>query len=135
VHFKEVVMKWIIVILIILSAGWMFADGLRALIIGDYVTPTSGDYAGELGPWAGLLQSVGLEPRSTFIKTAFVLYGAVSLIAVTGFALEQPWSRNFLIVMAVMGLWYLPIGTATNMIALILLFLFRRSHVTRTPTP
>jgi hypothetical protein len=126
-------MKWIIVILIILSAGWMFADGLRALVLGDYVTPASGEYAGELGPWATVLKTAGLEPRSTVIKTIFVLYGVTSFIAVTGFATDQPWGRNFLIVMAVLGLWYLPIGTGTNMIALIFLFLFRRTHVTRTP--
>src|SRR5690242_9476658 len=108
-------MKWIIVILIILSAGWMFADGLRALVLGDYVTATSGEYAGELGPWAGVLKAAGLEPRSTTIKTIFVLYGVSAFIAVTGFATDQPWGRNYLIVMAVLGLWYLPIGTGTNM--------------------
>lgn len=125
---KEIAMKWIIVVLITLSAGWMFADGLRALMLGDYVTPSSGEYAGELGPWADVLQAVGLEPRSVLVKTAFVAYGLTSLIAVTGFATDRPWARNFLIVMAVLGLWYLPIGTGTNMIALILLFLFRRTH-------
>lgn len=119
-------MKWIIVILIILTAGWMFADGLRALVLEDYVTPASGAHAGELGPWADVLRAARLEPRSTAIKTIFVLYGISSFIAVTGFATDQTWGRNFLIVMAVLGLWYLPIGTGTNMIALILLFLFRR---------
>lgn len=106
----------------------MFADGLRAFVLGDYVTPSSGEYAGELGPWADVLRAVGLEPRSVVIKTIFVAYGLTTLIAVTGFAINQPWARNFLIVMAVLGLWYLPIGTGTNMIALILLFLFRRNH-------
>lgn len=127
-YFKEIAMKWIIVTLIILSAGWMFADGLRALVLGDYVTPSSGEYAGELGPWADVLQTIGLEPRSIIVKTAFVAYGLTSLIAVTGFATDRPWSRNFLIVMAGLGLWYLPFGTAANMIALIFLFLFKRSH-------
>lgn len=132
-YFKEIAMKWIIVILIMLSAGWMFADGLRALVLGDYVTPSSGEYAGELGPWADVLQAAGLEPRSVVIKTVFVAYGLTTLIAVTGFATDQSWGRNFLIAMAVLGLWYLPIGTGTNMIALILLFLFRRNHAqTRT---
>jgi hypothetical protein len=119
-------MKWIIVILILLSAGWMFADGLRALVIGDYVTPKNGEFASQLGPWADVLRSVGFEPRSTFIKSAFVMYGVASFIAVVGFATDQPWGRNALIVMAVLGLWYLPIGTGTNIIALTLLLLFRR---------
>jgi hypothetical protein len=134
VYFKEIAMKWIIVLLIILTAGWMFADGLRALVLGDYVTPSSGAHAGELGPWAGVLSAAGLEPRSTVIKTIFVLYGVGSFIAVAAFATDRPWGRNFLIVMAVLGLWYLPIGTGTNMIALILLFLFRRNHAQTSTT-
>jgi hypothetical protein len=40
-------------------------DGSRALIVGDYVTPKSGAYAGQLGPWAKLVAAVGIEPRST----------------------------------------------------------------------
>lgn len=123
---KKIIMKWIIVILIILSAGWMFTDGLRALVLGDYLTPTSGEYAGQLGPWANVLQTIGLEPHSTFIKSTFVVYGLTALTAVTGFATNQPWGRNSLILIAVFGLWYLPIGTGANIIALILLFLFRR---------
>lgn len=125
---KEIIMKWIIVILIILNAGWMFTDGVRAFVLGDYVTPASGEYVGQLGPWADLLSSVGLEPRSTFVKAGLITYGLASFVAVIGFANEQPWGRSALIVMAVLGLWYLPIGTAANMIALILLFLFRREH-------
>jgi hypothetical protein len=32
-------MKWVIVALMVLEAGWMLFDGTRALIVGDYVTP------------------------------------------------------------------------------------------------
>lgn len=118
-------MKWIIFLLIVLSAGWMLVDGSRALIIGDYVTPANGEYKGQLGPWAGLVSAIGIDPRSTFMKSIFVIYGVASLLAATGFALHQPWGRNALIVMSVLGLWYLPIGTAANTLALILLFLYR----------
>ena len=118
-------MRWVIIILITLTAGWMLADGLRALTIGDYFTPASGEYAGQLGPWTLLVQALGIEPRSTFMKFVFVIYGVAALIAVTGFALNQPWGRNALIAIALLGLWYLPIGTAANVVALILLFLKR----------
>jgi hypothetical protein len=118
-------MKWIILILVILNASWMFADGLRALVIGDYVTPISGEHAGQLGPWAGLVKAIGIEPRSTLMKATFVVYGAFALIAAAGFGLDQPWGRNLLSVMAILGLWYLPFGTAANILALSLLFLNR----------
>ena len=118
-------MRWVIIILITLTAGWMLADGLRALTVGDYFTPASGEYAGQLGPWTLLVQALGIEPRSTFMKFVFVIYGVAALIAVTGFALNQPWGRYALIAIALLGLWYLPIGTAANVVALILLFLKR----------
>lgn len=118
-------MRWVIIILITLTAGWMLADGLRALTSGDYFTPVSGEYAGQLGPWVLFVQALGIEPRSIFMKTLFVVYGITALIAVTGFALNQPWGRNALIAVALLGLWYLPIGTAANVVALILLFLKR----------
>jgi hypothetical protein len=116
-------MKWIIVVLIILNASWMLADGTRALVLGDYVTPADGEYAGQLGPWAGLVKTTGIDPRSTLMKTVFVVYGLSALTAATGFGLNQPWGRNLLVVMSILGLWYLPFGTAANMAALIMLFL------------
>jgi hypothetical protein len=41
---------WIVAALAALNGGWMTFDGARALIVGDYVTPSSGEYAGQLGP-------------------------------------------------------------------------------------
>lgn len=118
-------MKWAIVILVVLNAGWMFFDGTNALVNGDYVTPSSGEYAGQLGPWAGLVEAAGIEPRSVFMKTIFVVYGTFALVAAIGFSLKQSWGLNLLIAMAVLGLWYLPFGTAANIIVLNVLFLNR----------
>ncbi len=118
-------MKRIILFLIVLSAGWMLLDGIRALTFGDFVTPTTGEHAGQLGPWANLVAAVGIEPRSMFMKLIFVLYGIVALTAVAGYALNQPWGRMALIVMAMLGLWYVPVGTAANLTVLVLLG-FRR---------
>lgn len=35
-------MRWLITILVLLNAGWMVFDGMRALLVGDYLTPKSG---------------------------------------------------------------------------------------------
>lgn len=118
-------MKWIISLLVILTAGYMFFDGAHALIVGDYISPTDGEYAGQLGPWAGLVASIGIEPRSTFMKVIFVVYGFSTLAVLAGFVTQQAWGRNALLVMAVLGLWYLPFGTAINIVVLMLLFLKR----------
>ena len=117
--------NWVIVSLVTLSAGWMLADGTRALIVGDYVTPQTGEYAGQLGPWSNLVRAVGIEPRSTAMKVIFVTYGLLTLIATIGYVFKQAWAQKALIFAALLGLWYLPVGTATNLIALILLFTTR----------
>ena len=118
-------MKWVIALLVFLTAGYMLFDGVHALTKGDYITPASGDYADQLGPWAGLVSSVGIDPHSTLMTTIFVAYGLSALAALAGFLTDQPWGRSALLIMSVLGLWYLPIGTATNIIVLILLFLKR----------
>ena len=116
-----------IVILVMLNASWMLFDGIRALVDGYYVTPSSGEYAGQLGPWADLVKAAGIEPRSTFMKTVFIVYGVSALVAAIGFSLNRSWGRNLLFATAILGLWYLPFGTVTNIIVLIVLFLNRSS--------
>ena len=54
----------------------MVADGARALVLGDYVT-----IGGELGPWAALLDAIGVDPRAAAVKAFFVLYGSAWLAA------------------------------------------------------
>ena len=117
--------NWVIVSLVTLCAGWMLADGARALIVGDYVTPQAGEYAGQLGPWSNLVRAVGIEPRSTAMKVIFVTYGLLTLIVTIGYVFKQAWAKKALILATLLGLWYLPFGTATNLIVLILLFTTR----------
>lgn len=113
--------NWIIIILVTLTAGWMVFDGTRALIVGDYVTPKSGEYAGQLGPWSNLVKAVAIEPRSTLMKSIFVTYGLIALAIVVCFVFGLSWAHTALIIVGVLGLWFLPIGTITNLIAVILL--------------
>jgi hypothetical protein len=117
---------WIIILLVAVTAGWMLFDGTRALIVGDYVTPKTGQYAGQLGPWSNLVKAIGIEPRSTWMKWVFVTYGLMALIVLVCFAFGLSWARGILIVICVLGLWYLPIGTVMHLIALILLLTGRR---------
>ena len=104
----------------------MFFDGARALIVGDYVTPTTGQYAGQLGPWSILVKAIGIEPRSTLMKSIFVVYGLVALTVALCFILGLAWARIAMIIICILGLWFLPIGTVTNLIALILLLTERK---------
>lgn len=52
-----------------------------------------------------------------------MLSGATGLLMAGGFALRQPGTWYGLLALAALGLWYLPFGTAANVIILILLLL------------
>lgn len=105
---------------------FMAFDGLRALIVGDYLTPTTGPYAGRLGPWSGVVSAVGIAPRSPAMKILFVFFGVAWLWAIAGFVRRTPRSSGALAVLAVATLWYLPVGTLMSVMVLIGLVLLRR---------
>lgn len=100
----------------------MAFDGVRALLIGDYFTPSEGEYAGKLGPWANLVRSVGLEPRSSFVKIVFVIYGFLYLASMVALLAGVSWASTAVIVLAILGLWYLPFGTVFNAVVIFLIW-------------
>ena len=115
----------IVVLLALMESGWMLFDGTRALIKGDYITPSTGSHAGELGPWKHVVKLAGIEPRSTLMKSIFVVYGAAWLAILACFVGRAPWARGAMIAAAAGSLWYLPIGTAFGIVQLILLLVAR----------
>ena len=121
--------RWLrstIIILALLQAGWMTFDGARAFVVGDYLTTTSGEYAGQLGPWSKIVQAIGIEPRSSLMKGIFVTYGIAWLIIISFFAQKQPWTWWAMLSAAVGALWYLPVGTASSLIQIALLIAMKR---------
>jgi hypothetical protein len=80
-------MTWVRIALVALGlveGAWMTFDGTRALKVGDYVTPSSGAHAGQLGPWNYVVRAVGIPPRSTAMKVIFVVYGLSWLVIAIG---------------------------------------------------
>jgi hypothetical protein len=124
------------IVLLALGPGlFMTFDGLRALVVGDYVTPTTGPFAGQLGPWSGVVSAVGVAPRSAMMKMVFVIFGVTWLSATAGFVLRARRSAGALAVLAVATLWYLPVGTLVSSLVLIgLAILGMRSNKPLQPT-
>lgn len=106
----------------------MAFDGIRALTVGDYVTP-SGPRAGELGPWHYVVESVGIAPRSTSMKVIFVVFGAAWFLVAAALIRRAPWALNALLLASVATLWYLPVGTTFGIIQIVLWVVLRRSLV------
>lgn len=118
-------LKWIVILLATLNFGYMCYDGSRALIQGDYLRPESGEYAGELGPWANVVSAIGIEPESTFMKAIFLVWGGAGLILMVCYAMEIRKAGNALLVFNIASLWCLVAGTLSSVIQVILLLIMR----------
>lgn len=119
------IIKWIIVFFSVLNTGYMLFDGMKALVTGDYIRSKNGEYAGQLGPWTKLVEKIGIDPMSAFMKSVFVLFGVVGLIITVGFAAEAEWGWKAMLIFNICCLWNLFLGTASSMFQVILLLMFR----------
>lgn len=117
------VVRWLVVALASVEAAYMVFDGVHAVTRGDYVTPTTGEYAGQLGPWAGIVAAVGVDPRSVPVKWLFVVYGVAWLAIVVAFVLGAAWAWWPMLAMAVGSLWYLVPGTVMSALIIVVLLL------------
>lgn len=106
-------MRRFAVVLSILEGLFMVFDGTRALTTGTYVTP-----GGQIGPWALLVSAVGLNPFSTAVKTAFVVLGLAYILSAAAYAFYRPRAALYLGCVAVLTLWYLPLGTILSFVVL-----------------
>jgi hypothetical protein len=119
------IIKWSVVLLAVFNFGYMAFDGGRALIKGDYIRPSSGDYAGQLGPWSKLVSRIGINPESTTMKVIFLSWGLIGLAITLCFVLNMNWAIKGLIVMNFLSLWYLVPGTISSALQIILLLIKR----------
>jgi hypothetical protein len=112
-------MRWVVAALLAVVGSWMTFDGSRALIVGDYITPSSGEYSGELGPWSRVVENVGIPARSTGMKLVFIVIGLLHLAAAASLLFSTESEAHWIVVAAgVAGLWYLPFGTIADGVAL-----------------
>lgn len=119
-------MRWVRLFVIVLAtaqAGLMATDGLQALATGDYFTHRLGPFNGKLGPWAVVVESVGIEPRSLPMKLTFVAYGFVWLVVIYHFARGHRWGRASMILAALGSLWCVGPGTPLAIAQLLVLML------------
>lgn len=121
-------LKWAIIIIAGINYGYMNFDGARALMVGDYTRPDSGEYAGQLGPWAELVSAIGINPESTLMKTIFLLWGALGLVIVVSMAMGIRKAPKALLILSTLTLWYLVIGTVSCIIVSILLLIYIRKY-------
>jgi hypothetical protein len=125
-------MHWlrrVVIILAFVQASWMTSDGLRAFIVGDYVTQKSGEHAGQLGPWARIVSMIGIKPRSTLMKSIFVVYGILWLAFILCYILNFSWALWAMLLAAAGSLWYLWAGTFSGAVQIVLLLLLKAQEI------
>lgn len=118
-------LKWIVIVSATVNFGFMAFDGARALTVGDYVRPKSGQHAGQLGPWSKVVEFVGIDPESTLMKVLFVLWGIIGLTMTFCFALNIDWAWAGLMLVSFSALWYLVPGTGLNALQILLLTIIK----------
>jgi hypothetical protein len=110
--------QWAAALLCTVQGGYMLLDGVRALVVGSYITPSSGEHAGQLGPWARLVAAVGIDPDSPGMKLLFVVLGCLWLALAAALVVRSGRARVPGMTLAVCTLWYLVPGTVLSVCVL-----------------
>ena len=76
-----------------------------------------------MGAWSKFIRAIGIEPRSTLMKTIFVVYGVLWLIVMACFVFQVSWAWWAMLIAAIGSLWYWPFGTMLDVLQIILLLM------------
>ena len=113
-------MRRFAVILGMLQGLFMLIDGLHAWITGSYFAP-----GGQVGPWTRVVAAAGISPFSLTMKLVFIALGVAYILSGAAYALYARRAIYFAAV-AVLSLWYLPLGTILSLIVLLFIALSAR---------
>lgn len=111
---------------------WLLFDGSRAIVTGTYVTPKSGKYAGQLGPWSHWIKAIGLDPVSLPVELLHIVSGLALLVGVVLLWTTPTLGWWVMLGASILGLWYLPWGSILLAITITLLLMppMQRHRVT-----
>jgi hypothetical protein len=100
----------------------MVADGVHRLISGTY-------FGGALGPWAWLVARMGIDPLAPAMALVFIVFGLAWFAAAVALLLAR--ARYAVAALAVLTLWYVPIGTVFSIVVLVAAL--RPKHAPKDP--
>jgi hypothetical protein len=116
-------LRGLVIALAIFQGSYMAFDGAYALVTGNYLTPRSGPFAHQLGPWASVVKAAGIEPRSFLMRFIFLAYGSALLAATYRFARRRPWGRALLLLAEIGSLWWVGAQTPVALTQILILLL------------
>ena len=116
------VLKVIITTVALINGGWMLFDGFYVLVTGTYFGPA------KPGPWADLALAIGLNPYG--FGPFFIVLGMLWILFLVEVLRGSRWGWWGALVVAVLTLWYVPVGTALAVVYVVLLVVFRGRLIT-----
>jgi hypothetical protein len=108
-------------VLALVTGGFQVVDGMHVLVRGRYLGPETP------GPWRHVVAAVGLDPFA--IGPFFLTLGCCWLAAATALLTSSMAAWWGLLLVAAATLWYLPIGTLTSLVTIVVLIVARRTLV------
>lgn len=128
------IIQIIIITLVVLNAGYMAYDGYCALTTGDYIRPTEGEYAGQLGPWTMFASMANIDPLSITMKLVFFTSGFFGLLSILVFLFIPRLGYAMLLLFCFLTLWNLMFGALISFITIILLMSWKKLHTAHLAT-
>lgn|GEM_PF-600004 len=122
------ILQIIVIGLVGLNAGYMVYDAFGALINGDYIRPTDGEYAGQLGPWTMFAGLANIDPMSTLMKSVFLILGSIGLLGLLLYIVKPRLGSTVLLLFCFLTLWNLIFGSITSFITIIILLAWRKLY-------
>jgi len=111
-------MKILISLLGFINGGYMLLDGIFAMVKGKYIGPE------KPGPWATLFDKLDINVFK--LGPLFIVFGLAWLLFIVALWTGQSWAYGLGLLVAVLTLWYLPVGTLLSVIVLIILLSSRQ---------
>lgn len=91
----------------------MLLDGIFVMLKGKYIGPE------KPGPWAGLFNRLNIDVFK--LGPLFIIFGLLWLIWIYGVWTNQSWAYVSGLLIAVLTLWYLPLGTLLSVAVLVMM--------------
>ncbi len=111
-------MKTLVTIIGILNGGYMLLDGIYVILKGKFLGPE------KPGPWANLFYKLNIDVFK--LGPMFIIFGLLWLTWLVAFWTNQNWTHMFGLIMAIITLWYLPLGTILSLIFICVLLFARQ---------
>src|SRR5688500_18940743 len=97
-----------------LIGGWMVFDGVHVLLRGKYFGPD------KPGPWSVPFARLGIDPFA--LGPLFIVLGAAWFAFTIAGLLGHAWGWYGAAIVAVVTLWYFPLGTILSIAFLALVY-------------